>query len=93
MASPTPFALANRKLATFTVTYKYTYDPYNFPQPPKRPGASTSLASGLWQGIPACGPNAAGATPPTKFLTVAETIITVTGSVTSDYGANTQQPL
>jgi hypothetical protein len=92
VATPTPFQLANRKAPQIVTTNVYTYDPYNFPQPPARPGASTSFASGLWQGIPACGPHAAGAPPPTKFLTVAETVITITGSVTPDYGNNRGNP-
>jgi hypothetical protein len=89
MAEPTPFQLAARKrLPRVTVQTVYARDPYNFPTPPQRPGASTTLASGLWQGIPACGPNAAGATPPTKYQSVAETIITVTGSIAPEYGDN-----
>lgn len=88
MASPVPFQLANRKAPTIKKHAVFSRDPYNFPVPPTKPGASTTLASGLWQGIPACGPNAAGATPPTLYQSVAEVEITVTGSTTADYGKN-----
>ena len=62
-------------------------DLYNFTATSVSQGTNNPVVN-----IPSMGPAAAGAPAPTTWPTVVEVIVTATGSVGSDYGANSHQP-
>lgn len=88
MAEPTPWQSAQRKPATVRRREVFARDLYNFTATSVSQGTNNPVVS-----IPSMGPAAAGAAPyPTKFPTVVDVIVTVTGSIGPDYGVNIHQP-
>lgn len=84
MAEPTPWQAAQRKPATVRTQEVYARDLYNFTATSVSQGTNNPVVP-----IPSMGPAAAGAAPfPTKFPTVVDVIVTVTGSNGPDYGDN-----
>lgn len=84
MASPTPWQLANVNRRPVTVrTPVFVRDTYNFSSVSVSNGTNPTVA------IPATGPNAAGAPPPSSTRSVDHYEVTVTGTERNVvYGVN-----
>ena len=82
MAEPTPWQLSQPKQPTVRHIEHFVRDPYNFSYP------STSQGTNPVVVIPADGPHAAGAIPPSKFPEIASVEVIVTGSAAPTYGVN-----
>lgn len=88
MATPTPWQVAGPRQPTRRQTVDvFARDTYNFGWPTTTSGTNVELV------IPATGPNAAGAPPPTSARTIIETTIIMTGTeVGVVYGNNLGDP-
>lgn len=83
MATPTPWQIAAHKAPTVKRKPVYGYQPYDFSH------ITTSNGTNPRVTIPATGPHAIGATPPTDRRQIVAVEITVVGTNASDeYGNN-----
>lgn len=86
MATPTPWQLTRPSLPTVRKREVFAYDPYNFGSTSTTQGTDSPAVR-----IPATGPHAAGAVPPTKWPSVITVEVVITGSIGPEYGVNTHQ--
>ena len=84
MASPSPWQLSQRQQATYRKVEVFARDLYNFSYVSVSQGTNNPPVQ-----IPAMGPAAAGAVPPSKFPQVVAVEVIVTGSAAPTYGVNT----
>ena len=87
MATPTPWAVAARRAPTLKRTFFYTYDPYNFSHVTAYSGFNPRVV------VPATGPHAIGAPPPTSARQIAFVeVMVVEPGPPSGYGNNLGGP-
>jgi len=87
MATPTPWQSARPTQPKVRKQEVFARDLYNFTATSVTQGTNVPVVQ-----IPSMGPHAAGAIPPTKYPQVIAVVVTTTGSVGPEYGANTHQP-
>lgn len=83
MADPTPWQLARPTQATIKKRALFARDLYNFSGFSVSQGTNNPVVP-----IPSMGPAAAGAVTPQMWPQVIGEVITITGSVGPEYGAN-----
>ena len=88
MATPTPWQVANvKRRIQYRRIEAYKYDPYNFSHVTTTNGTNVAVT------VPATGPNAAGATPPTSTRQIESVTVIATGTERDViYGNNLGSP-